>query len=326
MKKSIIILLHVAFWVITIFNKAFTPFMLGRFLSITDYGHAYEYVSYFPPLFFYIFYFYIFAIIKNKKVLFSSVLLILGTVLVLYKINSHSFIYSVVFISSLVAWGITGGLFRFFVDWMNKDKIQLQLSRQNLQSELALLRTQINPHFLFNSLHNIDTLILVNPEKASDSLIKLSDLMRYTLYDADTEFIELSKEIDSIKKYINLQELRLINKNLISFAVDGPVENIKVAPMLFISFIENAFKHITDKEAEAGITIQFKITEHRILFNVTNTFDVTKKTVKDETSGIGLENVRRRLKLIYPDSHKLDISTKENQYKVELTIDREYAD
>jgi len=322
MKKSIIISLHVAFWFITILNKAFTPFMLGHFLSITDYGHAYESVSYFPPLFFYIFYFYIFGIIKNKKILFYCALLIIGTVLVMYKINSHSLGYSVVFISSLIAWGIMGGLFRFFVDWMNKDKVQLQLSRQNLQSELALLRTQINPHFLFNSLHNIDTLILVNPEKASDSLIKLSDLMRYTLYDADTELIELSKEIGYIKKYINLQELRLTNKNLISFTVDGSVEGVKVAPMLFISFIENAFKHITDKEAEAGISIQFKITEHRILFNVTNAFDATKNRVKDETSGIGLENVRRRLELIYPNNHKLEISTKDNRYKVELTINK----
>ena len=322
MKKSIIISLHVGFWLITIFSRVFTPFMLGHFLSITDYGDAYMYVSYFSPLFFYIIYFYIFGIKKNKKILFYPALLILGTVFVMCKINSHSFGYSIVFISNFVAWGITGGLFRFFVDWMNKDKVQLQLSRQNLQSELALLRTQINPHFLFNSLHNIDTLILVNPEKASDALIKLSDLMRYTLYDADTEFIELSKEIDYIKKYINLQELRLTNKNLISFTVDGSVENIKVAPMLFISFIENAFKHITDKEAEAGISIQFKITEHRILFNVTNAFDVTKSTVKDETSGIGLENVKRRLKLIYPERHKLGISTNENRYKVELTIDR----
>jgi two-component system LytT family sensor kinase len=322
MKKSIIISLHVAFWFITIFNKAFAPYILSRFLSITDYGHAYEYVSYFPPLFFYIFYFYIFGIIKNKKILIYCAFLILATVFVMYIINSHSLGYSVVFISSLVAWGIMGGLFRFFVDWMNKDKVQLQLSRQNLQSELALLRTQINPHFLFNSLHNIDTLILVNPQKASDSLIKLSDLMRYTLYDADTEFIELSKEIDYIKKYINLQELRLTNKNLISFTVEGSVQIIKVAPMLFISFIENAFKHITDKEVEAGISIQFKITEHRILFNVTNAFDLTKSTVKDETSGIGLDNVKRRLELIYPESHKLDISTYENRYKVELTIDR----
>ena len=321
MKKSIIISLHVAFWFITIFNKFFAPFILSNLLP-TDWAHAYMYVSYYPPLFFYLFYFSIFFILKNKKVLLYSVLLIPITVFVLYCIDNHTLAYSIVFLSNFVAYGITGSLFRFFVDWLNKDKIQLQLSRQNLQSELALLRTQINPHFLFNSLHNIDTLILVNPEKASDSLIKLSDLMRYTLYDADTEFIELSKEIDYINKYINLQELRLTNKNLITFTVDGSVENIKVAPMLFISFIENAFKHATDKDAEAGISIQFKISEHRILFNVTNAFDATKNRVKDETSGIGLENVKRRLQLIYPDSHKLEISTKEKRYKVELTIDR----
>jgi len=322
MKKSIIISLHVAFWFITTFSKLFVPYILSRFLSVADWGNAYLLASYLSPLFFYLFYFSILSILKNKKILLYSALLILITVGVLYTINNHTLAYSTVSVSYLIAWGITGSLFRFFVDWLNKDKIQLQLSRQNLQSELALLRTQINPHFLFNSLHNIDTLILVNPEKASDSLIKLSDLMRYTLYDADTEFIELSKEIDYIKKYINLQELRFTNKNLISFKVEGSVENIKVAPMLFISFIENAFKHATDKEAEAGISIQFKITEHRIQFIVTNAFDATKNRVKDETSGIGLENVKRRLELIYPDDYKLEISTKDNRYKVELTIDK----
>jgi len=322
MKKSIVILLHFTFWVIMIFNRVLTPMTVGRLLSNTDLYHATMYVLYLPPLFFYLFYFCIFSLLRNKKIVFYSALLILFISFLLYKFNILYFGYSLVFISSIIAWGITGGLFRFFVDWLNKDKIQLQLSRQNLQSELALLRTQLNPHFLFNSLHNIDTLILVNPEKASGSLIELSDLMRYTLYDADTDFIELNKEIDYIKKYIHLQELRLSNKELILFTVNGNTNNIKVAPMLFMSFIENAFKHITDKEADAGISILFNITDQQILFEVTNIFDATKKTVKDETTGIGLENVKRRLELIYPKSHKLEISIKDNRYKAELTISR----
>ena len=322
MKKSIVILLHVTFWVIMILNRVLTPRMLGQFTSMTDIGHANIFVAYFPPLFFYLFYFCIFSLLRSKKIILYSVLLILCFSFIMYNVNIHYFTYSIVFISSIIAWGITGGLFRFFVDWLNKDKIQLQLSRQNLQSELALLRTQLNPHFLFNSLHNIDTLILVNPEKASGSLIELSDLMRYTLYEADTDFIELSKETDYIKKYIHLQELRLSNKELILFKVNGNTDSIKVAPMLFMSFIENAFKHITDKEADAGISILFNITDQQINFEVTNVFDATKKTVKDETTGIGLENVKRRLELIYPKSHKLEISIKDNRYKAELTISR----
>jgi two-component system, LytTR family, sensor kinase len=322
MKKSIIISLHVAFWFITIFSHSFLTIFIHFGSSLADISLASRFAPLLAPIFFYIFYLSIFSLLKNKKILIFSAVLVPVIVFALFKINNHTLAYSIVFVSNLITYGIIGSLFRFFVDWLNKDKIQLQLSRQNLQSELALLRTQINPHFLFNSLHNIDTLILVNPEKASDSLIKLSELMRYTLYDADTEFIELSKEIDYINKYINLQELRLTNKSLISFTVEGSVESIKVAPMLFISFIENAFKHATDKEVEAGISIQFKITEHRILFNVTNAFDATKNRVKDETSGIGLENVRRRLELIYPNNHKLEISTKDNRYKVELTINK----
>ena len=322
MKKSIVILLHVTFWVIMILDRVVAVFMLGHLASMTDIGHASMFANYFQPLFFYLFYFCIFSILRSKKIIVYSILLILSFSFIMYIFNIHYFAYSIVFISSIIAWGITGGLFRFFVDWLNKDKIQLQLSRQNLQSELALLRTQLNPHFLFNSLHNIDTLILVNPEKASNSLIELSDLMRYTLYDADIDFIELTKEIDYIKKYIHLQELRLSNKELISFTVNGNTESIKVAPMLFMSFIENAFKHITDKEADAGISILFNITEHQILFEVTNVFEATKKTVKDETTGIGLENVKRRLELIYPKSHTLEISIKDNRYKAALTISR----
>ena len=322
MKKSIVILLHVTFWVIMILDRVVAVFMLGHLASMTDIGHASMFANYFQPLFFYLFYFCIFSILRSKKIIVYSILLILSFSFIMYIFNIHYFAYSIVFISSIIAWGITGGLFRFFVDWLNKDKIQLQLSRQNLQSELALLRTQLNPHFLFNSLHNIDTLILVNPEKASNSLIELSDLMRYTLYDADIDFIELTKEIDYIKKYIHLQELRLSNKELISFTVNGNTESIKVAPMLFMSFIENAFKHITDKEADAGISILFNITDQQIQFEVTNVFDATKKTVKDETTGIGLENVKRRLELIYPKSHKLEISIKDNRYKAALTISR----
>lgn len=321
MRKSIVISLHVAFWVTIISNRVLSNFIVGHLLEASDIKHAYFYSTFLQPLFFYLFYSFTFNILKNKKILLYSTLLITGICLTVFFIKPQFMGYLVMVISNFVAWGITGGLFRFFVDWLNKDKIQLQLSRQNLQSELALLRTQINPHFLFNSLHNIDTLISVNPEKASDSLIKLSDLMRYNLHDADTDFIELSKEMDYIKKYLSLQELRLANKELIEFKINGNTDNIKIAPMLFMPFIENAFKHITDKEVRAGISINFQISKHRIKLDVINVFDENKKTVKDETSGIGLSNVKRRLELIYPNSHKLEISKEKDRYKVELTID-----
>lgn len=321
MKKSTIVKLHLIFWGIFLLNQSLHMILPMKMLDAMTYGFVTVFLTTSTPIFFYISYLYVFKLIKNKKIIlivFASFFLL---AIVFYLYDKSLFTYSILTIFRAITWLIYGALFRFFIDWINKDQLQLQLSRQNLKSELALLRNQINPHFLFNSIHNIDTLISTNPAKASDSLIKLSDMIRYSFNEADAEFIDLSGEIEYIRKYLSLQELRITNSELVDFSVKGDMENIKIAPMLFIPFIENAFKHTTDKEEKGGISIRFNITREHVYFEVDNIFDVDKDITKDSSSGIGLANVTRRLKLIYPDKHNLKINKENGHYKTELTID-----
>jgi sensor histidine kinase YesM len=319
MKKSTIVKLHLFFWGIFILTSASR--YLIPIISPKEYSILLVIAGMGSPLFFYLAYTQIFKILKNKKLLFSALFSIVLLTSLCYLVDKKVFAYSSILILGIFKWLIYGSLFRFFIDWINKDQLQLQLSRQNLKSELALLRNQINPHFLFNSIHNIDTLISTNPAKASDSLIKLSDMMRYSFNEADAEFTDLSGEIEYIRKYLSLQELRITNSELVDFSVKGDLENIKIAPMLFIPFIENAFKHITDKEEKGGISIRFNITREHVYFEVDNIFDAAKDITKDSSSGIGLANVTRRLNLIYPDRHKLKITKENGHYKTELTVD-----
>ena len=319
MKKSVIISLHVTFWGIMLVSQLAVPYVTG-YLSAYDFGKAYMYIRFAIPIYFYLSYFLIFKLIKNKKVSFYTLASLIVITILLFFVKRPLFAYFMILVQLSLLWILVGGLFRFFVDWINKDKIQLQLSKQNLQSELALLKSQINPHFLFNTIHNIDTLISVDPDKASDSLIKLSGIMRYMIYDTDADFIELSKEIDNIRQYIELQKLRQTNSDLVSFKINGKPEEIKIAPMILISFVENAFKHVTNKDVKDGISINLSIVDRKIQFSVENIFDENVKTTKDKTKGIGLANVKRRLELIYPNRHSLEVGKSNQYFKVNLSI------
>lgn len=320
MKKSVVILLHIACWVILLTGMNVFKTLAAYFLTLKDTGNFLLYLNFTIFVWFYTSYFGLFKLLRYKKVLSGISALFVATAILLYFTNPSGLGYYLLTLSVMIPWCFMGLLFRIFIDWNQKDKERLHLSRQNLKSELALLRTQINPHFLFNSLHNIDTLISVNPAKASDSLLKLSDMMRYMLYEADTEMIELSRETEYLRQYISLQELRISNPELVRLETDLQAEPVKIAPMLFIPFIENAFKHTTDKNTRYGISILIKQKENHICFEIVNIFDASKKIIKDPTKGIGLNNVKRRLELIYPGRYQLDIRQEGNFYKVNLDI------
>jgi LytS/YehU family sensor histidine kinase len=230
------------------------------------------------------------------------------------------FAFSIYVFGAFFLWGTIGCLFSIFIDWFQKrDKI-LMLEKQNAESNLALLRTQINPHFLFNTLHNIDALIMDNQEKASKALIKLSDIMRYMLQESPLNHVSLKKELDYIENYISLERLRIKNPDFIKFAINGDYEGINVAPMLFLPFIENAFKHSVDSDCENGVTILFNINKNIITFSCDNKYDKIDSE-RDKTHGIGLETVKKRLELIYPGKHNLRISKNNSLFKVELKIE-----
>jgi len=201
------------------------------------------------------------------------------------------------------------------------ERKQQQLEKEKLNSELAFLKNQISPHFFFNTLNNIYSLIEINKEDAKDSVIKLSRLMRYLLYESDHGETQLSKEIEFMNNYIDLMKLRLTDKVELEVSFPSSDEKLAVPPLLFIPFIENAFKHGTSSRDKSHIHISMEILKGSLTFHCTNT--ITGQNNGSENlseSGIGLENAVKRLNLLFPDTHDLKISREGNIFDVFLKI------
>jgi two-component system, LytTR family, sensor kinase len=277
----------------------------------------------------YSFYFFMFSLLFRRPITYKSIIYIILIIIILTGIQNimsiliiqHTFklkLNSSFFIFILIFGGIGLGA-RAILEYFKDKEKKKELERKNLQSELSLLRTQINPHFLFNTLNNIDALIKKEPAKASELLIKLSDEMRYMLYDSNTEKISLASEIDFIKGYISLQRSRFKNPNIVELKLDGDFGNIMIPPMLFIPFIENAFKHC-NQPVDNAITIYLAAKNNELFFQSKNCFDPENKGNKDKIGGIGLELVKKRLELIYPKKHSFTITKDGNMFTVSLTI------
>ena len=278
------------------------------------------FISNFTPLYFYIGYFGIVKLIRKKRLAIHIALVTAILFFILFLVSKNIFAFGILAFSQIFLWGTIGCLFSIFIDWFQKRDRILMLEKQNAESNLALLRIQINPHFLFNTLHNIDALIMDNQEKASKALIKLSDIMRYMLQDSLLNHVSLKKELDYIENYISLERLRIKNPDFVKFSINGDYQAIVVAPMLFLPFIENAFKHSVDSARENGVIIIFNIDKNIIIFSCDNKYDKADSQ-RDNIHGIGLETVKKRLELIYPGKHKLKISKNDSSFNVELKIE-----
>ncbi len=208
---------------------------------------------------------------------------------------------------------------RLSVDWFNKYRRQKELEKQNSLTELALLRSQINPHFLFNTLNNIHAFSTRDPEKTSFAIIKLSEIMRYMLYEASHEKVMLDEEVDYIRNFIALQKLRFQEMEFVRFTVEGNTAGIQIPPMIFLPFIENAFKHGTVGTTHA-IEIDLNCTHDRLLFSCKNQIKPPSETEQNQPGGLGIKNIRRRLEILFPGQHHLDIREEKNVYIVELNI------
>lgn len=311
--------MHIIFWVAILSSKFIFP-VYARILEPHELGKGSLYIVFFPPVFFYGGYF---AAMKFKWKINYLVISILGIVslyLILFLMSEKVFAYALIPISSFFLWITIGSLFRFFIDWFNKKNELIILEKENLASNMALLQSQINPHFLFNTLHNIDLLIFDNQEKASKSIIKLSDIMRYMLNDAKSDLVELQKEIEHLENYLSLEQIRLKNKVFLSYSISGNYNGINIAPMILIPFVENAFKHSVDSTIENGIEIELNIKNKTLIFTCKNQFDKTD-TEKDKTHGIGLDTVKKRLDLIYKNKYALLINSDNSVFKVNLEIE-----
>lgn len=215
--------------------------------------------------------------------------------------------------------GLVAFVIRGFSTWFEEVELKEALQEKNHAMELALVKSQLDPHFLFNTINNIDVLILKDPEEASEYLNRLSDIMRFMLYETKTEVIPLSKELAYIEKYIALQRIRTANETYVDFQVVGSPAGRSVAPMVFIPFIENAFKHTTNKKAENAINISLEITSDAIRMTCTNRLEPHRQLPNTE-GGLGNELIRKRLELLYPDRHQLEVQRTAAEYHVNLLL------
>lgn len=203
--------------------------------------------------------------------------------------------------------------------WFMDQKQKAELESKNKISEMAMLRSQLNPHFLFNTLNNIDTLVFTNQQKASDAIIKLSDILRSVIYESD-EMVPLNKEIEYLKNYIDLQSLRLKNKNFVQFNYENTCFSKKIAPMILIPFVENAFKHGFKNTSSPGIIIDLACNKNTIIFKIVNKNNKHMEINKDTTPGVGLKNTKRRLELIYGNNFQLQLLDGDEEYLVKLEL------
>jgi LytS/YehU family sensor histidine kinase len=215
--------------------------------------------------------------------------------------------------------GIVALVIKGFITWFNEIKLKEVLKEKNHEMEMALIKSQLDPHLLFNTINNIDALILKDAVAASDYLNKLSDIMRFMLYETKPDQILLSKEIEYIEKYIALQKIRTSNKDYVRLTITGNVGSKLIAPMIFIPFIENAFKHTNNKKLENAISIDICVKAQKVLFTCENKFD-SKPSVQQPDSGLGNELIQKRLHLMYPEKHILEVNKTDDLYSVHLTI------
>ena len=200
------------------------------------------------------------------------------------------------------------------------EKMQEEMQREKLNSELAFLKNQISPHFFFNTLNNIYSLTGINAEDSQKAILKLSKLMRYLLYESEQGNTKLSQEIEFMKNYIDLMKLRMSDKVALSISFPDNYQDISMPPLLFIPFIENAFKHGISYREKSFIDISVLAGTDSVTFKCTNSIVKKNGNGEKEHSGIGLENVKKRLTLLYPEKHDLKINETDNTWEVLLCI------
>ncbi len=347
MKKSFIIALHIGYWILyllliilfLLFLQAGAIKQLSQNQErVFGFLRMMSALTILPGIIcFYTFYGFLFNKYLAKKrlialclgglitsILSGSLGMILLKFLTLGKISVNNgfqeMLIILIFLSLLaLIHGIIALVMKGFINWYNDIRLKELLQQKNFETELALVKSQLSPHFLFNSLNNIDVLIKKDAVKASEYLNKLSDIMRFMLYETKTEYILLSKELGYIEKYLALQKIRTANDKFVQYTIEGETGKWMIAPMLFIPFIENAFKHSVNKKTDHAIVIRIKVTPESLFFYCENHFS-ENYPMKDESGGIGNDLIEKRLDLLFSGKHELSTSKENNIYKVHLTI------
>ncbi len=326
---------HSLFWMVT--------FILLLLLDGTNQGMWFTFSVEMINLLFYmiVVYFNLLYLIpkylKEKSFLLYCGLLILSVIIVTpIKIFVFFFIFSYFpevqeklisdqywfFLSTfLIAGGST--IFKIVTDWIKYQRDTKELQTQTMQSELKFLKSQINPHFLFNTLNNLYALTLKKSDKAPEIVIKLSEMMRYMLYECNEKRVLLSKEVNYLRNYLDLETLRQGKNVDINFSVNGQVGDQQIAPLMFIPFLENSFKHGLNNQLSQGfVNIKMDVGPRKVHFFIENSkAEAIPLQTHKRSGGIGLVNVRRRLNLLYPNHYKLKIKDNPKTYAITLDIE-----
>lgn len=273
---------------------------------------------------------------KNKLLLYVIFLLLVVLIATPIEVALHYLIFggefSEVFTLKNNARYFLGGFFiafsssiyKIISDWVEHQRERQELHRQNLRSELKFLKTQINPHFFFNTLNSLYALTLKKSDKAPEIVLKLSEMMRYMLYESNERTIPLAQEINYINNYLELEKLRHGDNFEIDMSLEGDPAGHHIAPLLFIPFLENCFKHGIDHELKSGyVNIHVDIEKDGLKLRVENS--KPKKVIErpsdgKKSGGIGLTNVRRRLNILYPSRYTLDIDESDKTFAVIMTL------
>lgn len=328
--------MHFSFWLLT---YIFLYIIDGR----EDIPYMYKHMEKLVAIVFYIFmsyvniYFLIPKFLQNKKPLVYLLSLIGLAILLAPIFNStylliyRNFMQEIRFrlefrdtsFHIFLIVGLASMLFKVTKDWLVHQQERKELENQKIQSELKFLKSQIDPHFFFNTLNNLYALTLKKSDLAPEIVLRLSEMMRYMLYECNEVKVPLEKEIKYLKNYLELEKLRQGNNFNIQFDIDGESGDKLIAPLVFIPFLENSFKHGVNNQIKSGfVNIDMELSNDRVKMEIENSKVTTIESqhTSKKSGGIGLTNVKRRLKLIYPNKHKIDIINKANSFKVLLDI------
>jgi two-component system LytT family sensor kinase len=232
------------------------------------------------------------------------------------EVNLISFVVTTIFSSGFFV--ISGCLIKFGLDWFSNIRIQRSLETEKKDMELQFLKSQLNPHFLFNCLNNIYSLAYQKSDKTADAILKLSEILRYMIYESNDSWVALSKEIEYVQSYIELQKLRFKDGAAVVMTLNGEIDDQQILPLVLISFVENAFKHGVANDPADPIRINIIANKKILHFSITNKKNSANK---DHVGGVGLNNVERRLQLLYPERYKLNIVNSATHYTIELMLD-----
>ncbi len=213
---------------------------------------------------------------------------------------------------------LVGIVFSYLERWKKKEVLVEKMNKQRVESELAYLKQQINPHFLFNSLNSIYSLVLPYSDKASDVVLKLSTILRYMLYETNQDKISVTREVDIMIDYIELNKLKYVNTSDIIYSFDGDFTGLVIEPLITIPFIENAFKYGINNDGVSYMRISLSYIKNELIFYIEN--KILNEIETKEHSGIGIKNISRRLEIIYGDNHSMNIYNNDGLFSVKIKI------